>query len=847
MSFSKDFEKLDLSIHGVRLPEIQIHISELKKVGLQEDSCNYDYLRALCLENYKRLGLNKNKKTNKIYGERVKYELEIFKELGFVDYVLLVWDVINFCSNSGIPTGLGRGSAAGSLVLYLIGVTKIDPIKYDLYFERFVSKVRAKKKVVDGVTYLDGSLMCDVDLDICYYRRGEVIKYLDEKFKGKTSKILTFNTLSSKLLIKEVGKIVGRISDQEMTLVTKMIPKKHGIVADLETAVQESEDFQEWADKNQLIYNTALKLRNLNKNKGVHPSGVLVSHFNLNTICPTELASDKTNVSSYDMNWSQLLNVKLDALGLRSVSVVDDICKSVGIKMEEIDLNDPEIYRNLQDLKNPHGLFQIEARTAFETVKEVKPKNLEELSAVLALARPGAMDYIKPYSIYSNTGEYNSIHPFFDDILGYTGGVCLYQEQMMKMAHKIGFTLDEAEILRRIVGKKKVDQVAEWQDKIKDKVKENKLDPAIGDVLWKVLEDSANYSFNKSHSICYAALAACTIYLKFKYPQQFFLSLLKMTKHEPDSVSEVSKIEKEMFHFGIKLLAPNILRSSMDFSIEGSNIRFGLLSIKGISEKSIEKINGFRDDYDNKFEVFEAAKSCGINLGALSALVQAGSLDEYKNSRSYTVYQAQLWSILTQREKKFALSIGHKYDFNLVQVLQALSSMKDDKGKPCIKESRRETIKKKSENYTSIFDKNKKNERLANWWYETRLLGYSFSSSLAAVYDKIPNIIPVRSAKVLPKKAAVTFAGIVFDKTIRSVSKNGNPYAKIFLKDETSEISVMIFSERYKNYIEENKHLPKENEILVVKGTVADDNTIFANMIAPQSGKIYTKLSDLKS
>jgi DNA polymerase-3 subunit alpha len=219
------------------------------------------------------------------------------------------------------------------------------------------------------------------------------------------------------------------------------------------------------------------------------------------------MPQDKDIVSGYDMDLASLVSVKLDLLGLRSATVVDEICKLVGISTDDIDFNDEFIYQNLQDLRCPHGLFQIEAPTNYKVVRKVKPRNLEQLSAVLALARPGALDYLDQYALYTEHDTYDAVHPFFDDILSSTGGVCLYQEQMMKMAHKIGFTLDEAEILRRIVGKKKVKEVKEWKQKIADKIKENKLDEEIGDILWKVLEDSANYSFNKSHSISYAALS----------------------------------------------------------------------------------------------------------------------------------------------------------------------------------------------------------------------------------------------------------------------------------------------------------------------------------------------------
>jgi len=538
-SFSSKFENIDLGLHGVRLPEFSIDESNKRLLNISEDAPNYDFLRALALNGFKSLNINKNSNEYKKYVDRAKYELDTLKELGFIDYILLVWDVINFCKTNNIPVGLGRGSAAGSLILYLIGVTKIDPVKYDLYFERFISKIRAKKQIIDGIVYLDGSLMCDVDLDICYYNRHKVLEYLENKFKGKTSKILTLNTLSGKLLIKECGKIVAEKTEEEMTNISSLIPKIYGQVKDINEAYKEVEAFKIWCDENLEAYEIALKLRDLIKNKGVHPSGVLLSYYDLETICPTELASDKEPVSSFDMNWVSLFNIKLDILGLRSVSVVDDVCKKINLSIDDINLNDESIYRNLQDLKSPHGLFQIEADTNFKVCQKVKPKNLEELSAVLALARPGALQFVDKYAKYTNFGEYDVIHPFFDEILKQTGGVALYQEQLMKMANKIGFSLDEAEILRRIVGKKKIEEIKTWQKKIEQKCKQNNIPKEVGEILWKILEDSANYSFNKSHSLAYAALAAVTIYLKFNYPKEFFLSLLKMTRNEPDPIGEI--------------------------------------------------------------------------------------------------------------------------------------------------------------------------------------------------------------------------------------------------------------------------------------------------------------------
>ncbi|HIB77750.1 MAG TPA: DNA polymerase III subunit alpha, partial [Flavobacteriales bacterium] len=546
---------------------------------MDKDASTYNFLRELCLREFTKLKLDK-KKNKDVYVDRIKYELKILKDLNFIDYILLVWKVVVYCHENDIPLGLGRGSAAGSMVLYLLQITQVDPVKYGLIFERFVSKARAKKKVVDGVTYLDGSLMCDVDIDVCYYRRGEVLKYLESEFKGSTSKILTLNKLSGKLVMKECGKVVGGKEESEMNTVSTLIPKVFGQVMDIKEAYEEVPQFSTWCDRNPKVYKIALKLRNLIKNKGVHPSGILLSYDKMIESCPCELDSNKEPVSSFDMNWVSMFNVKLDVLGLRTVSVVHECCKilketrQIDLKPEDIDLDDEFIYQNLSDLKNRHGLFQIEADANYEVCRKVKPKDLEELSAVLALGRPGAMQFIDQFADYTNNGVYEAIHPFFDDILKDTGGVALYQEQLMKMANKMGFTLDEAEILRRIVGKKKIKEVRKWKKKIRDKVKENRLSSEwlgskgevdVGDVLWQVLEDSANYSFNKSHSISYASLAAITTFLKFKYPKEFFLALLKMTRFEPDPIAEIAKVSRELPRFGIKLLSPNLLKSEMDF------------------------------------------------------------------------------------------------------------------------------------------------------------------------------------------------------------------------------------------------------------------------------------------
>jgi DNA polymerase-3 subunit alpha len=848
--FVNDFSGIETPIKGVRLPVLKIEDRHKKAVGLSNNCENYDFLRALCKKGFLDLNLKKGSKEYTEYANRIKYELEILNELGFIDYILLVWDVVNFCRESNIPTGPGRGSAAGSLILFLIGVTKIDSLKYGLYFERFVSKSRAKKTVVDGITYLDGSLMPDVDIDFDFYQRNKVIEYVNNKYQGKTCKILTLNTLSSKLLIKEVGKTLGLKSEDEMTHVTGLIPKVHGQVEDIDVAYAEVKDFKEWCDQNSLIYQTALKLKGLVKNKGVHPSGILISFDNLEDCCPIEMSSDKEDVSGYDMNWVSLFTVKLDALGLRSVSVVDDCCKAIGTTSEKIDINDSSIYYNLQDLKHPHGLFQIEADVNYKVTQKVKPKNIEELAAVLSLGRPGAMQFTDQYATYTNTGtiDISTGSTVLDDILKETGGCCLFQETLMRACKEVfGLSLDEAELIRRACGKKKKEEMMKFEQIIKQRAKEKNIEPA-GEFFWNLLLDSADYSFNKSHAASYAVLSAQTIYLKFNHTTQFYLSLLRMTRNEPDPIGEISKISKEMSALGVELLPPSLTKSKMDFSIEGKDIRFGLSSIKGISEKTIEKINNFKREHANKFELFQSSKESGLGIGVLSALIQAGTLDSISNNRVLLVYEAQLWNILTDREKKYVMNYAKDYDNSISKTIKALvETIKDEKSKPVIKASRFETIKKHSEKYKSIYNQNKISQDFANWWYENKLLGYTSNKRLIDIFiSKRESLEPISDIKGYSSKTKCDFIGKVEEDPKTGKSKKGTTYGKFIISDETGTLKVMIFKDKLESCKSLNNGLPKEGSVVIVCGTKMDDDTVFADQIATQQNKIFTKLSELK-
>jgi DNA polymerase-3 subunit alpha len=850
MNFLQDIQNYDdAMLPGVRLPQISIDSKYYDLLKIPTSSDNYTFLKTLCYRSLENKNLNK-----KEYVDRLEMELQIFHELDFVDYVLLNWDILNFCHENNIPTGPGRGSAAGSLVLFLVDVTKVDPIRYGLFFERFVSKSRAKKIIKNNITYLDGSLLPDVDNDISYDRRSEVIKYIENKHFGKTSKILTLNTLSSKLCIKECGKIVGGYSETEVNEVSDLIPKQFGRVFGLEEAAKENDKFKKWCDDNPKLFKIAKKIEGLNKNTGVHPSGIAISYYKIDEVCPVQKTSDGDLVSGYDMNYVAELMVKFDVLGLRTLTVVNEVCKMLNMDMTSIDPEDPFIYENLQNLKTPQGLFQIEADTNFKVCKKVRPKSLEQLSAVVAIARPGALDFVDQYATYSASGVFQLVHDFFKEELSYTGGIPLYQEQLMKMAVRLGFTLDESEQLRRIVGKKKVDQMPAWQGKIRQKVTEQNLDPAIGDVLWKVAEDSANYSFNKSHSISYAILAAWTTYLKFKHPKEFFLALLKLSKFEPDSHKEINKISKELMFFDIELLPPDLAKSAIDFNIEDKNIRFGLNSIKGVSEKTLESLQQFREtNTPNKFDIFITAKQAGINIGLLSSLIQAGTLSSYTHRRSRLVLEAQTFNLLTDKEKKYAYSIGDKYNYDILTIVSECAFKNkniNQDGKPFMSDKRKATFKKKYDEYKKIYDQNKNHEKFANWVFENKLLGYTPSIKLKTVFEQpeatFTDTLEFQSTL---KNDLVKIVGVVDDVYKGKSKKSNNQFFRIALKDEFGTVMGLFMDggkkARLSEYLEDGLKIPEKENIVVFTGRKGDD-VLWIENIAILDDKIYMKLSDVE-
>lgn len=486
----------------VRLPAIELTDKEKTDNGASLDCTNKEFLIQITKNGFaKRLKINEGARANpNIYVERIQKELTDFEDFGFLDYILLVWRVCNFCDINGIARGFGRGSVGGSLVCYLINIVQRDPIKDNLFFERFMSKTRSKKKVINGVTYIDGGLAPDVDIDIEQAKRHLVVNYIKETYAGKVSKIVTLNTLSGRLLIKECGKIVREHPEATMTEVANLIPKISGFVADIEDAYKDEPKFKAWCDENKDVYEIALKLRDLCKNSSTHASGYIISYDALEGRFPLQLGPEKELVCGFDMAQVSKLTIKLDILGLRCCSVIADVAKQVGLDIYNVNVDDdPIIYENLQDLKCEHGLFQIEAETGFRVTRKVQPKNLGELADILAIGRPGALAYLDKYIENKNDKSLiEKVHPVWDKILATTYNQPLYQEEMMQICHEVfHFTLEDAENIRRACAKKKPEEVKKWKDKIYEQAKKESLDIDLADKYWKLLDESSKYSFNK--------------------------------------------------------------------------------------------------------------------------------------------------------------------------------------------------------------------------------------------------------------------------------------------------------------------------------------------------------------
>lgn len=829
--------KIDILDNGIRLPKVEITEEQKLKVGLDSSADNNTYFKHLIYDGYKKIILNNPEKAAKkdIYINQIKEEMAIFKKLHLVDYMLLVADFISHCKSNDIPVGPGRGSSAGSIIAYLTNIVDVDPIERELFFSRFMSESRVKVNKVDDIVYLTGSI-ADVDSDVCYHRRKEVIKYLQDKYPNRTSKIGTLTTLSGKIVIKEVSKILLNYSEIDSKYLSDMIDRVFGKVVPLKQAYEEVANFKKWVDLNKEAYDIARLLENLIHNRGQHASGLLISYDPINSIIPITRGIDSNKeeyfASAYDMESVGNILCKIDILGLKTLSNLAEMSKITNIKYKDIDVNYPETYNFIRNSENYHGLFQIEKGLGKNTVLKVKPKNLEELSSCLAVGRPGSMKFVDDLAKYTNTGEYLQNYELLDKYLKTTGGIIIYQEQINQICqHVYKMKPEDASLVEYAIRKKKKEDMAKWEPILYKQGELNNIPKEATDKFWSTCINSADYLFCRAHSISYAYLSSYTAYYKALYPLAYFTALLKMAKNQ--ELNEVSAAQRELPYFGIELLPPNLKYSKSDFSIEGNNIRYGLGTIKGVADAALTKLDNFNGEAATKFDLFNNCLECKIGLGTVRALIYAGCFPDYGKTRAKLLLEFEIYNKLKDKERILVNKYSKQFNEDLFAIIKYLINNKDDNGKPFIKESRFNTIKKEYVKPKEIYDYNQKYGELLNILQEYDVLGYSFSGNLTSYYkNTYPELVPLNEVATALEGEKFTFIARI--KSIKqSKTKNGNAMVTTELKDDNAEIMGRAFSETTKLFFDEKDKLLKEDTIVVCQGLKKDGNTVFINWAKP--------------
>ena len=593
-------------------------------------------------EQYKELDLNQylEKLTRELcierYGEmrpeiedRLNFELGIIKETGYAGYFLIVWDFIRAARERDIPVGPGRGSAAGSLVAYCLGITNVDPLEYDLLFERFLNPERVS--------------MPDIDIDFCYERREEVIQYVREKYgENNVTQIITFGTMAARAVIRDVGRVLNlRYSDVDR--IAKLVPTTLGIkLKDAIDKVEELRELQNGDEIHRELIEYSLVLEGLARHASTHAAGVVITPDELTKYVPLYKSPGTQDITTqYDMKWLEELGVlKMDFLGLRTLTVIDHTLKAlkkrgIEINIDDIPLDDPATYEIFANGETT-AIFQFESSGMREYLKKLKPKTIPDLVAMNALYRPGPMDMIDDFIARKHGRQkIEYLHPRLERILKETYGIIVYQEQVMKIAQEIaGFSLAKADLLRRAMGKKKVKLMAEMRLEFLKGARENNIDEKVAGQIFDLMDKFANYGFNKSHAVCYSIVAYQTAYLKAHYPAEFMAATMTS---EMGSTDRIVFFMDECRRMGIEVLPPDINESLAKFAVVDGKIRFGLGAIKNVGLSAIEAIVRERESggrFSTLFEFCERVDLRSVNKKVLESLVQAGAMDSLEGNRN---------------------------------------------------------------------------------------------------------------------------------------------------------------------------------------------------------------------
>ncbi|OTN77172.1 hypothetical protein A5886_002268 [Enterococcus sp. 8G7_MSG3316] len=616
--------------------DIPLHQRLLPHFPLSETQDAATYLRELCFERLPKRVAH----VTKAYEERLDYELSIIHKMGFDDYFLIVWDVMDFAHQQKIVTGAGRGSAAGALTAYVLSITDVDPIKYDLLFERFLNPERYT--------------MPDIDLDIPDNRRDEILQYVRQKYGQEyMAQIATFGTMAAKMVLRDVSRVFG-LSQSEANRWSKAIP--NALKMTLTLAYEQSNQLRElvaFNERNQLLFQVAKTLEGLPRHVSTHAAGVVISDQNLLDLVPLQTGSDDIWLTQFTMNDVEAVGLlKMDFLGLRNLSIIDHTLQGIKrinhqeLTQGEIPLDDPDTLSLFQKGETA-GIFQFESAGIRNVLRKLGPESIEDIAAVNALYRPGPMQNIDTF-IKRKKGQEPVAYP--DDslipILKNTYGIIVYQEQIMQVASKMaGFSLGQADILRRAISKKKKDILDEERRHFVDGAVKNQYNADKAALVYDYIERFADYGFNRSHAFAYSVIGFQMAYLKVHYPAPFFAAILHSVRN---TTSKMKEYLNEAAKYKVSVLPPTINKSGYSFQLQGeATIRFGFSSIKGIRRDMIQdiiderKANGPYKSMDQFLLRLNQRNNKWVKLDYLIPLVSIGVFDELTKNRKQTLIQLE--------------------------------------------------------------------------------------------------------------------------------------------------------------------------------------------------------------
>lgn len=768
---------LNISLGKIQLPHYDL------PVNITPDN----ELKKICQSGLKlRFGNNVTNEINK----RLDYELSIITKTGFASYFLIVQDFVNWAKKNKIVVGPGRGSAAGSMVAFLTGITNIDPIKYDLLFERFLNPERIS--------------MPDIDMDFADTRRDEVIHYVEKKYGyDHVAQIITFGTMAARAAVRDVGRVMG-LSYSYCDKLAKMIPMFTDLTKALKIVPELKEIYQNDPDAVRLL-DSAKKLEGVARHASTHACGVVITDKALDNYTSLQYDSheDKTIITQYSLHPIESLGLlKMDFLGLKNLSIIEDTINLINktihkeINIEKIPLNDKKTFTLLQKGQTT-GVFQLESSGMKRYLKSLQPTEFEDIIAMVALYRPGPMEWI-PDFISGKHGEKRPryLHPKLKNILDKTYGVAIYQEQLMQIARDLaGFTLGEADVLRKAIAKKIPKLLAEQKNKFISGCIKNNISKNIAESIFNFIEPFAGYGFNRSHAACYAMIAYQTAYLKANWPTQFIAALLTSDYGNTDRIAiEVQEAEQ----MGIKVLPPDINESYSSFTvvkeslIKNPRIRFGLSAIKNVGDHIVSIIIAERQQngyYKNLEDFLSRIHDKDLNKKSLESLIKSGAFDCFleRNQMLNNIENLLNFTRLAQYEKNSGQT-------NLFGQLPTQNIPK----------------------LTLAFDTVASNKQKLSW--EKELLGLYISSHPLAEYKSIlQNInIPFSSLSNYINKEITVIGVLTSYKKI--FTRKGEPMIFAKLQDQTHQIEILFFPKTYLQY----KNFIVEDNILSVYGKISD-------------------------